>query len=426
MKKVLKIAAAIVVVLGIIWGATEAWGRSRIAANKENWQQDLTAETARIALLRRPTLRGDPVDDNAASAYIALIKSLPEASKKQGLDDSVLSKAAKEGPSAAFPPEMAQYLEAHRADVAALREATQRARLDWGIRYEDGFGKEVPSIPAAKMLGNLLVLEGHEQAKSGNLQSAAQRYLDAVRFGADFGTSADLVMDLTGIDLSGKGLEALGTLVTSQDQATLPLEQIAAELDKLEPILPSVVDGFRGERLAMQEAAMMRRSSLSHLRHPPAFAQSLLSRLIPPHALYAEAVSEMGPILRKMERAAAAEDPRESDRMNEEAATLARKTWNPLTSTLLQDLLRQVRASSDNLRVRFAMVSTAVGLEQGLRKDGHYPAELAKLPVDPFAYPAKIHYQPSADGHAYKLWSVGYDGKDDGGAAGDNVLERSP
>jgi hypothetical protein len=54
---------------------------------------------------------------------------------------------------------------------------------------------------------------------------------------------------------------------------------------------------------------------------------------------------------------------------------------------------------------------------------------LENLPIDPFAYPAKLHYASLADGRGYRLWSVGVNGVDDGAIAkdqADEVFERPP
>jgi hypothetical protein len=50
---------------------------------------------------------------------------------------------------------------------------------------------------------------------------------------------------------------------------------------------------------------------------------------------------------------------------------------------------------------------------------GRYPSDAGEvdLPVDPFAYPAQLHYTSLAEGRAYRVWTVGRDGRDDGGAA---------
>jgi hypothetical protein len=86
----------------------------------------------------------------------------------------------------------------------------------------------------------------------------------------------------------------------------------------------------------------------------------------------------------------------------------------------------RARLNADELKARVRLAAAAVSLEQGRRNSERYPAELPDVPADPMAWPAKLHYQPSADATGYKLWSVGSNRKNDGGAAQDLVLERRP
>jgi hypothetical protein len=92
---------------------------------------------------------------------------------------------------------------------------------------------------------------------------------------------------------------------------------------------------------------------------------------------------------------------------------------------MLPSLVRAL-LNADELKARVRLAAAAVSLEQGRRNSERYPAELPDAPVDPLAWPAKLQYQPSADGTSYKLWSVGSDRKNDGGTAQDLVLDRRP
>jgi hypothetical protein len=65
----------------------------------------------------------------------------------------------------------------------------------------------------------------------------------------------------------------------------------------------------------------------------------------------------------------------------------------------------------------FRLVEGALKLELEKKAHGRYPSDAAalELPRDPFAPQQALRY--ALDGTSYRLWSVGIDGVDDGGAA---------
>ena len=93
--------------------------------------------------------------------------------------------------------------------------------------------------------------------------------------------------------------------------------------------------------------------------------------------------------------------------------------------------LSRARDSQDWVAVRFRLLRAAVDLERTWQKEGRYPGDASAidLPVDPYGYPARLHYVSLAEGRGYKLRSVGENGKDDSGIAeghADEVFERPP
>jgi hypothetical protein len=77
---------------------------------------------------------------------------------------------------------------------------------------------------------------------------AAERYLDAARFGCDL-REGPLIHNLVGISIARTGFEALGRLILYERDP--PLAQIRGELERLAGALPSVASGMRIERLVM-------------------------------------------------------------------------------------------------------------------------------------------------------------------------------
>jgi hypothetical protein len=92
---------------------------------------------------------------------------------------------------------------------------------------------------------------------------------------------------------------------------------------------------------------------------------------------------------------------------------------------------RRIRVAEDDARALLRLARFAIRIEQARTKGGLYPADARDLqpPVDPLAWPHLVRYEAILGGRGYKVWSVGIDGKDDGGdpqSGKDAVLERKP
>ncbi|HEY0074938.1 MAG TPA: hypothetical protein VGB77_12615 [Abditibacteriaceae bacterium] len=93
---------------------------------------------------------------------------------------------------------------------------------------------------------------------------------------------------------------------------------------------------------------------------------------------------------------------------------------DPIAQALISDYSRSrwnaVRAETSNVLLMTALALRAYHLEHGAypqKLNVLVPSYLQTIPIDPYGAGEALHYQKqSAD---YKLWSIGTDGKDDGG-----------
>ncbi|MBI3723938.1 hypothetical protein HY251_08305 [bacterium] len=208
----------------------ECWASYRLSAFDAFWQRAIKNERERVAARRSPVLRGVASDDDAAPRY------------KGGLSVSIDSKEERllilgeaEGRPNKPVPILFPVLERHRTELANLREALHCTRCDWKIAYEDGSG--TPGLPdpgVALWLGSLLIVEGHERALSGDPKGAAERYLDAARFGADFALGPEGMFSV-GTRIQRLAFLALDQLVVeTPTDAPLPLDEIDRQLALLD------------------------------------------------------------------------------------------------------------------------------------------------------------------------------------------------
>ena len=409
----------------------DAWGGRMFAAYKPVAVAEIAAERQRIAADRRPVLFGAPIDDNAADRYrrltLTVLNKLKDTEARSGIGTAV-----RDGPGKPRSAEVARWVELCRPELQALREAARCTRCDWHFAWERGPAAPIPSLLGARQAANLLVIEGHQRAEAGDVAGAIERDLEVVRMGSDYESSGALIGSLIALALERTGTEALLQLVATDGLASQPAwDEVQTKLDLLEPRLASVSVGYRGERLDyVGWGSFMSGDYLVALVQPnlrPILAKAL-DLFYPIRFVVADSLRTRTAMLRELEEANELADRREAIRLGQAASDRALRSRNPLVRIAVPSLAR-ARESQDLATARFRILRAAIQLEKMWQKEGRYPASAAAidLPIDPFAYPAKLHYASLADGRGYKLWSVGLNGKDDGGNAkdqADEVFER--
>ena len=196
---------------------------------------------------------------------------------------------------------------------------------------------------------------------------------------------------MLGVGEQHRALDQLAKLVTS-DRHGVPLEEIDRALGLFETVAPTAADAFRGDRL--QLGMFVTRPWGDH------------------PAVIARGVNTIDFVLREAERAAGTNDRAEIDRIA--ALAQSESSWtNPIAATVLPSC-GSVLLVGVELRARYSLVHAAIALERARDADGRFPAS-PELPLDPLAAGERLHYRLAPNARGYALWSVGRNGKDDGG-----------
>jgi hypothetical protein len=403
--------AAVVAVLALaplVRVAADAWAARRLRAFARSAEQELAGEARRMAAVRLPVLRDPALEEDAYPRYRALWSELAEADRPP---HPCLEYVPGGAP---LEEECRRLLERRREVVRGLREAVHCDRCVFEVRLLRPMDA-APSLLPARTLASLLILEGHERAEMGDPRGAAERYLDAVRFGCDLRGGA-LLENLVGIAIAGSGLEALGHLVVSDPGPPLP--QVGAELAKLDGHLPTTASALRLER-----ARTMGGLGLVETADDVFGVPAVLPLIVPYRflAAHAAAAYDQAWEAARGEEVGARPDP---------AGAEVGPRWNPAFRLVAPAGLPRVGVSVNLLAARFALVQAAVQIEEAASGGRSYPADASSLslPGDPMAAGSSLRYEPSPDRRGYRLWSVGYDGRDDGGISEqerDLVLERA-
>ncbi|MBI3370302.1 MAG: hypothetical protein HY017_00915 [Betaproteobacteria bacterium] len=410
MKKLLKVLLVLAILLLVPGVAAYFWAGQSIGRLEETWKAEAVAERAAAAKKRRPVLRGEARKGvNAVPEYEALLAKI-EADK--GAPGS-LAQAAN-SPRAPLDPGVAAYLERHRAEVAAIREAVRADGCDWKIEWERGAEIRFPNLLVAGRLADLLIVEGHERAFAGDARGAAERYLDAARFAADIGEAAGVISVNLGGALSDRAYEAVGRLISAGTLGADAVAAIELEIGLLDSALASVAAKIGQERLG-NNAQMLRDAGSGvfetlKLVTPVDQTAPIWPLLIPSRLYIAFTWPEYDRIMREFGTALALAD---RDARAGRLVALRRETEasrNPLIAMNAPSGDVKFGVNVDRARARRAVVLAAAAVARHRLGKGVFPTSLGEAmaapPRDPFG-PAAILYQRAADGASARVTSAG-------------------
>jgi hypothetical protein len=393
-------------VLLVLLGVGRVWGAHVCSVLAEQVKTQVAVERAALVAERSPCLRGEPVDENAVPHYRKAFAAFVEP------DFAVLNATLNAvTPGQPLPAATTKLLDEHRGEIAEIRAGARCNRSDWEIEWDRGVDAPIPSLTAARICANLTVAEGHERLAAGDVQGAAERYVDVVRLGSDM--HGMLIMQMISIAIESIGMNALTSLFEDQPVTPALRAQVAGELAKLEESASTerLVAALRADRLlSLTSYAGMDSRAFVGLDQGSFSALLMRSSGKLFYALTLPGVDEQ---LRKLEQAVQIADRAERDKallaLNEGAA----HSSNLLVHYAIPNLAL-AGDHQNQLHALIRVLLAALAIEEKRTPDGLYPKEV-DLPVDPCGAPAKLHYQPTEGGKGFKVWSVGLNGKDDGG-----------
>jgi len=350
-------------------------------------------------------------------------------------------------------PHLAAWLKANEKPLALVIEATGRSDYYNPLirpRTEKGRGLLVgallPNVQKCRELTAALACRAMRRVAEGKFDAAWQDLLACHRLGRHVARGATLIEALVGIAIEQIACNAdLAYL----ERAGLTTEQIQKCLKELQalPSMPSMADKIDlGERMVYLDTVQhLRRNGPGALDDPPAKEpdpaelRALVSIYVPALRNGNRWYDRIAAALRHKDRA---EREKELDKIEKELAALKKGVAGPGTLTKLRlgkdvpetvgkaigDVLmglmmpaaRKVQNAADRAEQVGRNLHVAFVLAAYHREQGRYPAKLDELapkylkavPNDLFSAKALV-YRPSRKG--YLLYSVGVNGKDEGG-----------
>jgi hypothetical protein len=270
-------------------------------------------------------------------------------------------------------------------------------------------------------LARLLTLEGQTRGGRGDWGGAVNSNLDAVQEGEMIPHGSVLIGGLVGM-----ACEAIGRKPIWHSYDHLNAEQAQAAARRLEEVAPHEISSAD----TMQEEEWLGQAGLMEILRAPNWRHQLSYALFPDGGAPGMEVRLMFMSKRGILNNYTAY-------MNQLVAD-ARKPYavapppppipNDPISQMLVPVYDKVGLKSADNQTQNALLMTTLALHAYHLEHGTYPSTLAALaptylkavPSDPFARSGPLRYHQSGSG--YVLYSVGPDGKDDGGTA---VLDTS-
>jgi hypothetical protein len=325
----------------------------------------------------RPVLYGIAHAGNAWDDYESALAGC------NALAPSALRKAVESAPGEDFG-DIRETLRSHANVLVDLARGTHRMAARIPRRPMSGVPVEFGSRDASDLPAYLAVLRARDLVKSGDIREGIRALFDVCQYGRDMADDSGLINELTAMRILGAGLTELDRCMALPVGRDVLLE-LKSALQRLDEHFPDHRQVLRNEALASYEMIADERSGLLY------------------HRLRAK--SAVGHLISWIERACDAEGRPwlESRQLMQEIQKEADRSGNAYVHRIPIPYLSEprVRARRAQLRLLRAAVSSRLG------------ESMPEL-VDPFgSTPSQLLGRD-----ALKVWSVGPDGKDDGGVGG--------
>lgn len=374
-----------------------------------------------------------PPEHNSFAAYVAASHGITLHSK--GFDeayDAVIGR--RDISKKPLPVSLAQFVAENHSSLEILRQ--EGFTHPFQVPPSTGLMEDTEYLSDFRSMARLLVIEGDVRAKQGNLRGAIDSNLDAVRLGEDISRNGTLVHYNTSIACQRIGQRGLWRQLKqySADDARYAVRRLE-ELSLRQQTLSESLEGekrygqttlrtFFTTFFTSPDTSAETNSEGKAKTRPDAFTYWLNHKRSPFYAVWSKQSiwdNYTSYFDSQIRRSRERYDPR--------------ATETPIPSDMFSQLLVPVIQSSNFKAASFTaergLLTTALAVQAYQREhNGKPPTSLAELtpgyltatPADPFAAlpNTPLRYRREGTENQFVLYSVGPNGKDDGGKRIDN------
>jgi len=382
-----------------------------------------------------------PRDENAAWIYIDAGNTYLDVPNELG---NAFDYAVKKG----WPQDHQRFKKwlTSRENREAIKLARKGSKMErcqmpcFGDPEGSVIGILLPNLRHFRMLAKIVVADGRRLAAQKDYRGAMENYTSVLRMGHDVTQGITVIESLVGVACWNIGESAVRDLVLRHDIPKQDLAAIFEEWKELAPRVPTVRRGFESERLMgtsiVDEVVSRPTHLMGGLRQLSQYQsvdsvvrvsdgwdrlEARLGQVFLPDRTIKRHMADHYDTLIEMARL-----PYYDERVrNFDESELIRSIpeWDVLSRVMLPSLAR-ARVLGVRCRTETRVTAVALALRlHALENRGKYPAQLADLGVeidpedlvDPFGG-GEFAYVKNAG--AWKLYSVGPDGRDNDGKPG--------
>lgn len=364
---------------------------------------------ARSAL--RPVMGGEPIQENGWNLYREALKAL------ELVPETEFDEIPEVNPDLDYAPD-AESLDdlfvRHAGLIELLSRTTRTSEFRPDYRYEEGMAMVLPEIPLVIRASRFLAGAAQRSMDEGRARESFERWIPIISLGHDTGRQGILVNVLVQLVCEGIAVEKAKAWLAGEGFQPEDLAWLAAALDLLAAARPSMTEATLTEEAVVRQGLLDPDGLAGNGAYGRPRLMSLWRYLFSHRIAVAQALNEFEIHFRKAREAAALP-------VGVRAAALQRaqeeilSSRNPLVLIQASALARSYRreAISD---MNWVLMRCAVGICWFQAERGRFPTSLGELvprylpavPACPYSGKPLCY----SDG---KVWSVGGDGKDDGG-----------
>lgn len=385
-----------------------------------------------------------PREENAAWVYIEAIDSMnmwPEDPKLLQRFEHVLGHGFTED----FP-ELRAWVRRQRDGIALLCKASRMERYGFPLLLDHPMPREPlvaavlsPHLNSMRLASRLLVVEAWLHADEGQFEEAVESLATIHRMSAHAAKPGVMIDGLVGLALDAIGNDAVRNIVRRHEIPEKHLAELQKTMTEAWRKAPTAADIYEGERRwnrAVVDDVFSGRVSLDEIGvfglepHGESFIRSLIGseglRAVLPDRTVAGHFGDAFDALKAMSRRPAWALKESSDARKSYDKPIPQ--WNVLGRVLMPVLGRASLAFAKG-RIDNELTRTLIALHRYKADTGHFPNRIERLvpdyldavPTDGWDPDGKpLRYRRSLDPAGYTIYSVGYNGKDNGG--GPDVL----
>jgi hypothetical protein len=334
-----------------------------------------------------------------------------------------------------FDAERADALLAQFAEpIELVRSGLNRSHACSPLDRNLGFDAPLPSIQAARSVGQLMLLDSRRSESRGDLAAATAKSLEAMAYAQDLGRHGSLICAVVAGSLERSALGRLERLVGSGGLDDRTLYALGAQLASLDASRPPFASAIRDERLALVAglALMCERgvgtqtlgADVTQAPHPGAVERFRAWLSTPVAATAIEVADEQYRALEEV-----ADGPFATFQVRSRQMYDAIGAGENSVLSVVVPALDGAAGRDAGVRAKLRLVLLAVRLERHRRTTGALPATLAEvasgpaasLAVDPFNG-EPVGYRSESGGAV--LWSVGPNLENDNATPGEEDETR--